>query len=212
MIVDILIYSGVPNPTLELTDSEADEFRRLQGLCKEPADTKRHARLGYSGFHLLEGPGLYSSLIYVGNGIVQFGYNHPSRRFKDTAGVETYLLNVMRRHPEIAGHPWVPLVAGGALPKPALLSKLRTYFNTYEGLGVRVGKVWLNADQVAELRTEKEFTQEPNTTLYLRSSQLVGYLWGACVYQSDIVPANHAAFLQDDIDGALIGTAACMPL
>jgi len=206
MIVEIRIYSGVSNPNFVLTETETREVIRRLELCTTISTEKPRGGLGYSGFNVTAG----NEILRIGQGVISSYVT--TRSVQDTAEVENYLLEVARRQPELAGHPWIPLVAGGPLREPLLLDKIRTYFSTYEGLGVKVGRVWLNADQVTELRKSKDFEQELNPTLHVHSALLVGYLWGACVYQSNIVPVNHAAFLQDDIDGALIGTAACMPL
>jgi hypothetical protein len=54
-IVTLNIYSGVPNPTWELSDSQVAELKRRLGEAKVPTDLTSPAsagRLGYSGFQL----------------------------------------------------------------------------------------------------------------------------------------------------------------
>ena len=105
-----------------------------------------------------------------------------------------------------------------AMPLPNLLDRLRTAFEWIEKMDLRVGDVWLNQVHVEELfvrypescdRVVREETLR--ISVIEMGAPLMGYLWGARVFQSDIAPVNHVALVPADLHAKLVGPAACMP-
>lgn len=92
-----------------------------------------------------------------------------------------------------------------------LLDKLRARFEWLEREDLRVGLLYLNAGQIAELGEHRQ-DFDVCATRQLREAGIRGALWGATVFESDLVPDNHVCIVQDGLDVKLVDGAACVRL
>lgn len=99
-----------------------------------------------------------------------------------------------------------------------IAERLKKVFEWIELRDLRVGELWLHPKQIAELEAEEvsgydEVAQAVVRDAYLESkgARLMGYLWGARVFESAMVVENHVGALPDDWDAKLLGSAGCMP-
>lgn len=92
-----------------------------------------------------------------------------------------------------------------------LIDKLKGRFEWLEREDLRVGMLYLNPKEIAELETEpKEFDR--NNMKALRVTGLRGHLWGAAVIESTLVPEGHVCIVQDGLEAVLVDRAACVAL
>jgi hypothetical protein len=100
MILELLIFSGRPNPSWRTTAEESAQIVRLIAYGSlVPAAPPRIA-LGYGGFSLRnfeagEGDGRTSE-IRVRDGVIAIAASGITRYCADVAGLEAYLLNTAR--------------------------------------------------------------------------------------------------------------------
>jgi hypothetical protein len=102
-----------------------------------------------------------------------------------------------------------------------LLESLCDAFARVEARNFRVGEIFLNSQEIQLLTGTNEglvrdaFDHECNRSTrdaYRELGQLVGYLWGAQVFESEFVPPKHCCALPEDIWGKPVGPAGCEPL
>ena len=93
-----------------------------------------------------------------------------------------------------------------------LLHLLRDKFEWLEKAGLRVGSIYLSQADIRTLEDAPPMHFDRVDILELRRTGLRGSLWGAHVFESDLVPARHVAVLPDGFEGKLVDTAACVPL
>ncbi len=93
-----------------------------------------------------------------------------------------------------------------------LLHKLKARFEWLEREDLRVGRLYLNPKEIAELEKVGLENYDRVNMRQLRELGIRGALWGATVYESDIVPENHVCILQDGLEVTLIDRAACVSL
>jgi hypothetical protein len=99
-----------------------------------------------------------------------------------------------------------------------IVERLKKVFEWIERMDLRVGDIWLNPKQVAELEAEKHPGYDKiadgrvrDAYLELKGAKCVAYLWGARVFDTDMVPEDHVGALPSDWDAKLTGSAGCMP-
>lgn len=97
--VELDIFSGMPNPTWILTNSEADSFlKQLAALPRTPA-RELSGHLGYRGFIVQCTQGDNAQLIRVQNGTVHISKGLANVYANDEAReFERWLLNTGRPH------------------------------------------------------------------------------------------------------------------
>jgi len=97
--VELDIFSGMPNPTGLLTDSEANRFTE-QLAALPPAQAKElSGNLGYRGFIVQCTQGTNTQSIRVQRGLVQISKNDATVYFADPdRGLERQLLNTGKPH------------------------------------------------------------------------------------------------------------------
>jgi hypothetical protein len=99
-----------------------------------------------------------------------------------------------------------------------LVAGLYAAFKMYEDKNCIVRAIWLNPINVRTLWNEpdvfaRECDMEQGKKMFeLFRATLMGYFFGAMVFESNIVPTNHVAVLPDGFAGHLVDKAACMPL
>jgi hypothetical protein len=104
--VTIDMYSGRPNPRIDLTDQELDELkRRLSAAQQAPSvDYRDPPQLGYRGFRIInpkQEPGLpYQARTFEGIVVVAASPPSPNERqpprpraYRDTGDLEKWLLD-----------------------------------------------------------------------------------------------------------------------
>jgi len=91
-----------------------------------------------------------------------------------------------------------------------LLEKLKARFEWLEREDLRVGLLYLNPKEIAELKGHEEF--DPCASKQLRDLGIRGYLWGTTVFESELVPENHVCIVQDGLKVELVDRAACVSL
>lgn len=99
-----------------------------------------------------------------------------------------------------------------------IIERVKKVFEWIELRDLRVGELWLNPKQTGELNDSKHSGYDKiadlrvrDAYLELKGARLVAHLWGARVFESDMVPEDHVGALPDDWDAKLIGSAGCMP-
>jgi hypothetical protein len=104
------------------------------------------------------------------------------------------------------------------LSAEGIVRRLIRVFEGVEQLGMRVGDVWLHPKQAKELLVGHAdvFDREVDPQILrhyieLKGATLLGYIFGARVFESEIVPENHVGAIPDDWDARLVGSAGCMP-
>jgi hypothetical protein len=98
----------------------------------------------------------------------------------------------------------------------SILVRLRDAFNRLEQWDMRVGDVWLHPSQVEELRKHVEFDRISSFRVeraFVESKGALykGMLFGARVFESEIVPVNHVGLVSDGWESKLTDRAGCMP-
>jgi hypothetical protein len=99
-----------------------------------------------------------------------------------------------------------------------IIERLRNVFGWIEERDMRVCELWLHPKQVAELDASNNpgwdrVNQRAVMRAYLdtKGAINVGFLWGALVFESEIVVENHVAALPDGWEARLVNSSACMP-
>jgi len=99
-----------------------------------------------------------------------------------------------------------------------IIERLKKVFTWIEERDLRVGELWLHPKQIAELIESKDPGWDKVASLYVREetkkwrgAPLVGLLYGANVYESEIVVEDHVVALPSGLDVKLIDSTACMP-
>ncbi len=93
-----------------------------------------------------------------------------------------------------------------------ITDSIKNAMGRFENLDLRVQKIWLNPAQLKELAGQDDF--DPNGLRQLEEA-MPGYkggIYGAMVFESDLVPPMHIAVLPDGFDGGLIDSVACFRL
>jgi hypothetical protein len=99
--VEVLIYSGRPNPTWQLQDPK--HLMTLKAKVKDlpvafEQEPATWSRLGFSGFRIRGGETLgLSSHIRVYQGVVQTGHGPAAKHLKDATGLEQNLIDEARK-------------------------------------------------------------------------------------------------------------------
>jgi hypothetical protein len=104
------------------------------------------------------------------------------------------------------------------LTQEGIVGRLVKVFEWIEQRGMRVGDVWLHPKQAQELfvRHPDVFDREvePKILRYyaeLKGATLLGYIFGARVFESEIVVENHVGIIPDGWDAKLVDSAGCTP-
>jgi hypothetical protein len=99
-----------------------------------------------------------------------------------------------------------------------IVERLRGVFGWVEERGMRVGDVWLHPNQAKELLVghvevfdRETVPQQLRNAIETKGGVLLGYIFGARVYQSEIIVENHVALVPDGWDVKLLQGASCMP-
>ena len=97
--VELDIFSGMPNPTWMLTNSEADRFTK-QLAALPPAEARElSGNLGYRGFIVQCTQGTNTQSIRIQRGLVQIARNEATVYVADQdRGLERQLLNTGKPH------------------------------------------------------------------------------------------------------------------
>ena len=105
-----------------------------------------------------------------------------------------------------------------ALQQDTVVARLVKVFEWLEAQGLRVGSIWLNPKQARELFVGHRdvFDREVDPIILrhhvvTKGATLLGYLFGALVFEADLVPYNHVGAIPEDWDAKLLGSAGCMP-
>ena len=94
-----------------------------------------------------------------------------------------------------------------------LLEKLKARFDWLEREDLRVGQLYLNPAQVAELEKPEQIQEFDRCAMrLLRETGIRGVLWGATVYVSELVPPGRVCIIQDGLDARLVNGEACVTL
>jgi len=103
VMVEVLIFSGRPNPTWQLQDTNRLQALKgkLNGLPEafkeEPAEW---SRLGFAGFRIHGGKALgLPDRIRVYRGVIQTGHGKAARHVMDIAGLEQWLIQEAKQQP-----------------------------------------------------------------------------------------------------------------
>lgn len=94
-----------------------------------------------------------------------------------------------------------------------LLDKLKARFEWLEREDLRVGLLYLNPREIAELyehHRKNEF--DVCAVKQLREAGIRGYLWGVTVLESELVPPGRVCIMQDGLEVKLVDASACVPL
>ena len=97
LTVEVLIFSGRPNPTWQLQDTKALE--RLKAKWKELPEAFQEeppgwTRLGFAGFRIHGGESLgLPAQIRIYEGVVKAGHGKTAQHRKDATGLEQGLIN-----------------------------------------------------------------------------------------------------------------------
>lgn len=96
LTVEVLIFSGRPNPTWQLQDQDC--LRRLKAKLKDQpeafkAEPAEWSRLGFTGFRIRGGEALgLPGEMRIYQGILKTGKGKESKFLKDASGVEQSLI------------------------------------------------------------------------------------------------------------------------
>ena len=101
--IEVLIFSGRPNPTWQLQDTNGLNRVKAklndlpEAFTEEPAEW---SRLGFAGFRILGGEtfGL-SGEIRIYQGVIKTGRGKHAKYLKDSQGLEETLINEAKRRP-----------------------------------------------------------------------------------------------------------------
>ena len=101
--VEVLIFSGRPNPTWQLQDTNRLRALKVklnalpEALKEEPAGW---SRLGFAGFRIHGGKVLgLPDNIRVYQGVIQIGQGKAAKHVKDTVGLEQWLIKEAKLQP-----------------------------------------------------------------------------------------------------------------
>jgi hypothetical protein len=99
-----------------------------------------------------------------------------------------------------------------------IVERLRAAFGWVEERGMYVGDVWLHPNQGKELFVgHPEVFDREVCDVLLRAvvekkrAVLLGYIFGARVFQSENILENHVALVPDGWDVKMLDRASCMP-
>lgn len=99
-----------------------------------------------------------------------------------------------------------------------IIERLKKVFTWIEERDLRVGELWLHPKQVEELVVANpegwdRIAQRAVIQGYVeeKGALYVGLLWGAQVFQSEIVVEDHVAALPTGWRARLLDSTACMP-
>jgi hypothetical protein len=100
-----------------------------------------------------------------------------------------------------------------------IIERLKKVFGWIEERDLRVGELWLHPRQVAELEAAKDPGWDKVVSRAVQQmaaeakggALYVALLWGAAVYQSEMVVEDHCAALPAGWSAKLIDSSACMP-
>jgi len=97
--VELDIFSGMPNPTWLLTNSEADRFTKQLAALPPAQARELSGHLGYRGFIVQCTQGANTQSIRIQRGLVQIAMNEATLYVADQdRGLERQLLNTGRPH------------------------------------------------------------------------------------------------------------------
>lgn len=95
--VELDIFSGMPNPTWTLTDTEADSFTKQLAAASPTAAAELHGNLGYRGFIVQMTRGADTQAIRVQNGTIHISQAAASVYARDEdRKLEQWLLDTAR--------------------------------------------------------------------------------------------------------------------
>jgi hypothetical protein len=203
-------------PELEcrIVQAETDEGHPGRGQVLQviavPADPSWHAHMQQYG------PGPHFVTLYQDVWEPQPGPLGPQ--------VEQVLrqkLLVERRQHEARGRAMDGLLAplGLGTTRESIIERLKKVFGWIEERDMRVGELWLHPKQVAELEAANDPGWDKVASRVVQQmvaetkggALYVALLWGASVYQSEMVIEDHVAALPDGWNAKLIDSSACMP-
>jgi len=99
--VEVLIFSGRPNPTWQLQNPE--RLNMLKPRLKDAPELPQEepagwSRLGFAGFRIHGGEALgLPGELRVYRGVIKTGYGKAARYIKDSVGLEQSLINESKR-------------------------------------------------------------------------------------------------------------------
>lgn len=98
-----------------------------------------------------------------------------------------------------------------------LVSALAEVYHHFEVMGIRVGFIYLNPNEMAVLAKDECFDVETHREVLEHLSwgsggSYEGCLFGAFVFSSDKVPMSHVGVIPEDFKAELLGGAGCIPL
>ena len=103
VIVEVLIFSGRPNPTWQLRDTNhlhllKTKWKNLpEAFTEEPAEW---SRLGFAGFRIRGGEALeLPGEIRIYQGVIKTGHGKQARYLKDANGLEQSLIADAKKQP-----------------------------------------------------------------------------------------------------------------
>ena len=97
-----------------------------------------------------------------------------------------------------------------------IIERLRKVFLRVGEMDQAVGDVWLHPKQIQELHASRDpgwdrihsgFVMTMN--LETRGGLYIGMLWGAQVYQSEVVPEDHCAVVPRGFEAKLVSPEGC---
>ena len=95
--VELMVFSGRPNPSFQLTEDETEELARRVAALPRGAVQPSPPGLGYQGFRVTsDRAGEEPAQMTVLNGVCTSEDGDDIR--EDTGGVEGWLLDLARRH------------------------------------------------------------------------------------------------------------------
>jgi hypothetical protein len=95
--VELMVFSGRPNPDFELTPDQAEELARRVAALPRGGVRPSPPGLGYQGFHITsDRAGEWPAQVTVFGGVCTLEDGGDSR--EDTGDVEGWLLDLARRH------------------------------------------------------------------------------------------------------------------
>ncbi len=103
-------------------------------------------------------------------------------------------------------------------PGGDIIERMKGVFGWIEQWDMRVGELWLHPKQVEELNAANDpgwdrVAQRAVVEAYReeKGALLIGYLWGAYVFQSEIVVPDHVVALPTGLQVKLLDSTACRP-
>ncbi len=99
---ELLMFSGLPNPTWELSDSEQavvnEKLREMRLKPQPPGIIVQRCNIGYSGIYLMDPsvPSLSPPSVFVYAEVVTIEADNKS--YVDSEGLEAYLITLSRLH------------------------------------------------------------------------------------------------------------------